>query len=301
MKNTKKITHPISKPKVQAISRRQFVLGATSALALSGLPMTKSLMAASNLNGIKRNKIDVLKGTDFDLGINYQKVNFTGRRRVATTINNGIPAPILRFKEGERVRLNVHNKLDIDSSIHWHGLILPTEMDGVPGLSFGGIKPDETFNYEFDVNQSGTYWYHSHSGFQEQTGMYGAIVIDPKEPEPFSYDREFVVMLSDWSDEVPEKVYAKLKKMSHYYNFKERTFSDTLADIKKKGIAQTWRDRSMWNQMRMSDSDISDVTGYTYTYLMNGNTPEQGWMGQFKPGVKIRLRFINSAAMTFFF
>ena len=300
MKITKIITHPISKPKVQTISRRQFVLGASSALALSGLPMTNSLMAASKLNIIQHNQMDVLKGNDFNLNINYQKVNFAGRRRVATTINNGIPAPILRFKEGERVRLNVHNKLDIDSSIHWHGLILPTEMDGVPGLSYAGIKPDEIFNYEFEVNQSGTYWYHSHSGFQEQTGMYGAIVIDSKEPEPFSYDREFVVMLSDWSDEVPEKVYAKLKKMSHYYNFNERTFSDTLADIKKKGISQTWRDQSMWNQMRMSDSDISDVTGYTYTYLMNGNTPEQGWMGQFKPGEKIRLRFINSAAMTFF-
>ena len=196
--------------------------------------------------------------------------------------------------------LRVTNHLAHNSSIHWHGIILPTDMDGVPGLSFDGIKPGETFEYQFKVGQSGTYWYHSHSGFQEQTGMYGAIVIDPLEPDPVSCDREHVVLLSDWSDEAPEDIYANLKKMSDYYNFRERTAGDLWRDIKKDGVSKTWSKRSMWNQMRMSDRDLSDVTGYTYTYLMNGITPDDGWLGLFKRGEKVRLRFINAAAMTIF-
>jgi len=170
----------------------------------------------------------------------------------------------------------------------------------VPGLSFAGIKPGATFEYQFDVQQSGTYWYHSHSGFQEQTGLYGAIIIDPADADPVECDRDYVVILSDWTDEDPADVYAKLKKQSHYYNRQERTVVDTLNDIKDKGVKQTWRDRKMWNQMRMSDRDISDVTGTTYTFLMNGQTPEQGWTGLFNKGEKIRLRFINAAAMTLF-
>ncbi|WP_348704164.1 copper resistance system multicopper oxidase, partial [uncultured Neptuniibacter sp.] len=201
---------------------------------------------------------------------------------------------------GETVSLRVTNTLAEDSSIHWHGLILPPEMDGVPGLSFAGIKPGETYNYQFKVTQSGTYWYHSHSGFQEQTGLYGAIVIEPKEPPPYTYDRDYVVMLSDWTDEDPNDVYAKLKKMSHYYNFNERTLNDTWKDIKEKGAEATFREREMWNVMRMSQTDISDVTGYTYSFLINGVTPAEGWKGLFKKGEKILLRFINSAAMTFF-
>ncbi|MAT95392.1 MAG: hypothetical protein CME59_22710 [Halioglobus sp.] len=196
--------------------------------------------------------------------------------------------------------LRVRNNLAHDSSIHWHGIILPTGMDGVPGLSFAGIKPGESFEYHFDVNQSGTYWYHSHSGFQEQTGMYGVIVIAPREPDPVSYDRDYVILLSDWSDEEPSNVYAKLKKMGDYYNFRERTAGDLWDEIKAKGVAQTWKDRSMWNEMRMSDRDISDVTAYTYTYLINGVTPEDGWVGLFKRNEKVRLRFINSAAMRIF-
>merc|ERR1711916_255786 len=156
------------------------------------------------------------------------------------------------------------------------------------------------FEYSFDVNQSGTYWYHSHSGFQEQTGMYGAIVIDPKEPDPVAYDRDYVVLLSDWSDEAPEDVYAKLKKHSEYYNFRERTVGDIWRDISEKGVARTWRERAMWNRMRMSETDISDVTGYTYTFLMNGQTPDDNWLGLFKKGEKVRLRIINAAAMTIF-
>lgn len=241
-----------------------------------------------------------LRGNEFDLNIGYQPVNFTGKNRMATAINGSVPSPVLRWREGDRVKLRVKNNLAEDSSIHWHGIILPTDMDGVPGLSFNGIKPGETFEYQFDINQSGTYWYHSHSGFQEPTGMYGAIIIDPKDPDPVSYDRDYVVMLSDWSDEDPQAIYAKLKKLSHYYNFRERTVGDLWRDIKDKGVAQAWNERSMWNQMRMSETDISDVTGYTYTYLMNGVTPDEGWVGLFKRGEKVRLRFINGSSMTIF-
>ncbi|MCX4029725.1 copper resistance system multicopper oxidase [Endozoicomonas sp. SM1973] len=287
---TYKLTHPL-------ISRRQFVTGITAGSLLCSLGASPILTASHT---VKRQVPQVLSGKQFTLNISYQPMNFTGRERQATTINGTIPAPILRWREGDRITLNVTNQLAHDSSIHWHGIILPTDMDGVPGLSFAGIKPGETFTYQFTVNQSGTYWYHSHSGFQEQTGMYGAIVIEPKEPDPVNADRDYVVMLSDWSDEAPETIYAKLKKMSHYYNFRERTVSDLWRDIKTKGVTQTWNERAMWNQMRMSETDLSDVTGYTYTFLMNGFTPEDNWFALFKKGEKVRLRFINGAAMTIF-
>ncbi|WP_455375846.1 copper resistance system multicopper oxidase [Kaarinaea lacus] len=275
-------------------SRRRFVLGATSMLTLGALSNSKLVSAMSLMPQQNQTR------NQYDLTIGYQKVNITGKERLATSINGSLPAPVLRWKEGERVTLKVTNNLDTDSSIHWHGMILPYDMDGVPGISFDGIQPGETFEYSFDVQQSGTYWYHSHSGFQEQTGLYGAIVIDPLEPDPVKYDRDYVVMLSDWSDEEPDNIYRKLKKLSHYYNFQERTTSDLYQEISKKGMSETWEARKMWNQMRMSDRDISDVTGYTYTFLMNGVTPADGWVGLFKKGEKIRLRFINAAAMTFF-
>jgi CopA family copper-resistance protein len=277
-------------------SRRRFVTGLAMGGVLAGFGFkSPSIFAAPSQVGIPE-----LSGNEFDLTIGKQAVNFTGAPRYATTVNGSLPAPVLRFKEGETVSLSVTNTLAEDSSIHWHGLILPTDMDGVPGLSFDGIKPGETYNYQFKVNQSGTYWYHSHSGFQEQAGLYGAIVIEPKEPAPYTYDRDYVVMLSDWTDEDPNDVYAKLKKMSHYYNFNERTLGDTWNDIKAKGIDATFQEREMWNVMRMSQTDISDVTGYTYSFLMNGVTPADGWKGLFKKGEKVLLRFINSAAMTFF-
>lgn len=279
--------------KFSSLSRRRFVTGAAAGAALAGFGLP---LRAAEVNPRPK----VLTGNNFDLSIGYQAVNFTGAARTATAVNGSVPAPILRWKEGERVRLNVTNHLAHDSSIHWHGIILPTDMDGVPGLSFAGIKPGETYRYEFDVNQSGTYWYHSHSGFQEQTGVYGAIVIDPKEPDPVVCDRDYVVLLSDWSDENPHDIYANLKKMSHYYNFQERTAGDLWRDIKEKGLAQTWNERKMWNTMRMNQTDIADVTGYTYTFLMNGVTPDSGWTGLFKRGEKVRLRFINGAAMTIF-
>ncbi|MGI2037333.1 copper resistance system multicopper oxidase [Shewanella frigidimarina] len=276
-------------------SRRRFVFGASAMLALMSIPFPKNAFA----NALSQS-LSQLSGKVFDLSIDYKMVNFTGKSARATVVNQLLPAPLLRWKEGETVTLRVKNNLDHDSSIHWHGIILPTEMDGVPGFSFDGIKPGETFEYQFTVQQSGTYWYHSHSGYQEQTGLFGAIVIDPATPDPVIYDRDYVIMLSDWSDEAPENIYAKLKKQADYYNYRERTVMDFFSDVNKNGLTNTWNARSMWNNARMSDSDISDVTGSTYTYLMNGNPPQQGWQGLFKQDEKVRLRFINSSAMTIF-
>ncbi|MCW8923495.1 MAG: copper resistance system multicopper oxidase [Gammaproteobacteria bacterium] len=283
-----------------SLSRRRFVQGLTAGGALLAAGISTKPAHAKKLANYSEQY--VLRGNRFDLTHRSVRVNFTGKERYATAINGSVPGPILRWKEGDKVTLRVKNQLAEDTSIHWHGLILPASQDGVPGISegFNGIKPGESFTYQFPVIQSGTYWYHSHSGFQEQTGSYGAIIIDPKEPEPFSYDRDYVVMLSDWSDENPNDIYAKLKKLSHYYNFRERTVSDALSEIEEKGWQNFRDDHRMWNQMRMSDRDISDVTGYTYTFLMNGVTPADGWTGLFKRGEKVRLRFINAAAMTFF-
>tara|TARA_R110002096_G_scaffold110249_1_gene241023 strand:+ start:1829 stop:3541 length:1713 start_codon:yes stop_codon:yes gene_type:complete len=254
-----------------------------------------SLFAA---NGSKRPEL--LRGNDFNLNIGLQSVNFTGIDRLATTVNGSLPGPTLYWQEGETVTIKVTNTLNVTSSIHWHGIILPTGMDGVPGLSFAGIAPGETFTYRFKVQQSGTYWYHSHSGFQEQTGLYGAIVVLPKQAEPITYDRDHVVMLSDWSDSAPETIYANLKKQADYYTTNKRTVADLWSEIADKGMLQTWQDRAMWNNMRMNDRDIADVTGRTYSYLMNGITADKGWLGLFKQGEKVRLRFINGSAMSFF-
>lgn len=291
------IHDPITKGGV-CLTRRRFVQGLAVGGAFASMGLGGSALAAA----MKQKSSQTLRGTNFNLTIGEQTVNFTGASRIATTVNGSLPAPILRWREGDTVTLRVTNLLPETSSIHWHGIILPSAMDGVPGIAngFEGIKPGETFTYRFPVTQSGTYWYHSHSGFQEQTGLYGPIVIDSREPEPFSYDRDYVVMFSDWTDENPTDVYAKLKKLSHYYNFNERTHVDLMKDLKEKGLAATWNDRKMWNQMRMSQRDLSDVTGYTYTFLTNGQTPAEGWMGLFKKGEKVRLRFINGSAMTFF-
>ena len=287
-------TNPISSA---LMSRRRFVTGVAAGSVLLGSGLVSH---SSYANPNSRTPITTLSGRQFDLNIGYRAVNFTGQERQATAINGSVPGPILRWCEGERVTLRVTNNLAHDTSIHWHGMILPPGMDGVPGISFEGIKPGETFTYQFDVRQNGTFWYHSHSGFQEQTGMYGAIVIDPIQIDPVSSDRDYVVLLSDWSDEKPERIYAKLKKQSDYYNFRERTAGDLWRDISEKGLSQTRKDRSMWNRMRMSDRDLADVTGYTYTLLMNGATPEDGWLALFKRDEKIRLRFINGSAMTIF-
>jgi len=242
----------------------------------------------------------VLSGTEFDLVIGETPVTITGAKRTALTINGSLPGPLLRWREGDTVTLRVRNQLDEATSIHWHGIILPATMDGVPGLSFSGIAPDGLYEYRFKVQQHGTYWYHSHSGFQEQRGVYGPLIIEPREPEAFAYDRDYVVMLTDWSDETPEHILSTLKKQADYYNNNQRTVVDFVNDVSENGWSATVADRTMWARMRMTPTDLADVTGATYTYLMNGAAPDGNWTGLFKPGEKIRLRFINGSAMSYF-
>ena len=276
--------------------RRRFVLGA----AAGGLAAGVGFWPGANWAQGTRGNPNVLSGKQFDLTIDETPVNLTGARRAATTVNGSLPAPLLRWKEGDTVTLRVTNRLPSISSIHWHGVLLPAGMDGVPGLSFDGIKPGETFVYRFDVKQSGTYWYHSHSRFQEQTGLYGPIVIEPRNGERHRAERDYVVMLSDWSDDDPETVLSNLKKMSDFYNFNEPTAVDFARDASKMGVQQALAKRKMWNRMRMSPTDFGDVTGHLYTYLMNGASPDGNWTGLFKQGEKVRLRFINSSAMSIF-
>ncbi len=277
-------------------TRRTFVKGLAATGILGGLGMWRTPVWAVTSPG----QPNVLSGTDFELFIGELPVNITGASRTAMAINGSIPGPILRWREGDTVTLRVRNRLKEDTSIHWHGIILPANMDGVPGLSFHGIAPDGMYEYRFKVNQNGTYWYHSHSGLQEQVGVYGALVIDAKQPEPFSYDRDYVVLLSDWTDENPARVLAKLKKQADYYNHHKRTVGDFIDDVSEMGWSSAVADRKMWAEMKMSPTDLADVSGYTYTYLMNGQAPDGNWTGIFKPGEKIRLRFINASAMTYF-
>ena len=225
---------------------------------------------------------------------------FGGRTGSAVTINGTVPGPLLRFREGETVTLRVTNRLDIDTSIHWHGLLVPSDQDGVPGLSFRGIRPGETFTYRYPVRQYGTYWYHSHSGFQEQEGHYAPIIIDPAGRDPVAYDREYVVQLSDWTFMSPEAVFSRLKKQGNFFNFQQRTAGDFLREVKERGWRPTMEERRMWAQMRMDPTDILDVTGYAYTYLMNGRPPDANWTALFRPGERVRFRFIDSGAQTFF-
>jgi CopA family copper-resistance protein len=279
------------------VSRRAFVKGLAVGGAVAGLGLWRPPALAQ---GNAARAWTTLTGTDFDLRIGETPMNFTGSPRVAFTVNGSVPAPTLRWKEGDTVTMRVANTLDEDASIHWHGILLPANMDGVPGLSFHGIRPGETYVYRFEVRQAGTYWYHSHSGFQEQRGLYGPLVIEPREPSPFKYDREHVVMLTDWTDENPARVFAKLKKRSDYYNFHQRTVGDFVRDVRAQGFKEALADRKMWGEMRMNPTDLADVSGSTYTYLMNGTAPAGNWTGLFKPGERVRLRFINGSAMSYF-
>ena len=279
------------------MNRRTFVKGVLATSIIASIPI--NLSANSKISA--RKKTIELSGNVFNLSIEKIAVNITSNPSIAKTVNGMLSGPTLRWKEGDTVTINVTNNLNEDTSIHWHGIILPASMDGVPGFSnFNGIKPGETFTYKFPILQSGTYWYHSHSGFQEQEGVFGAIIIEPKIKDPYEYDREYVISLSDWSDEKPSSVYRKLKLSASYYNFKQRTVGDFFDEVKEKGFFEAFSERKMWNEMKMTDRDISDVSGYTYTYLMNGENPATGFKALFKNGEKIRLRFINSAAMTFF-
>ncbi|MBD3768818.1 MAG: copper resistance system multicopper oxidase [Rhodobacterales bacterium] len=280
-------------------SRRLFLQGS----ALAGL---SSLLPASLLPAWARSASDGNTGlsnataTEFNLSIGRFPVQIDGRTGQAVGVNGTLPAPLIRFREGDEITLNVTNTLDEDTSIHWHGLLVPFQMDGVPGVTFPGIRPGETFTYKYSVPQAGTYWYHSHSGLQEQEGLYGPLIIDPHHHDPVAYDREYVLVLSDWSFESPYRIFAKLKKMSDAYNYQQRTVGDFLKDAKERGLGATWEDRTMWGQMRMSPRDIADVTGATYHYLINGHSTADNWNGIFQPGERVRLRIINASAMTIF-
>ncbi len=279
--------------------RRRFVQGLAAGGMLLGLPGIIKPVWADAVD-TTTSSAPVLNGTEFDLTIAETPVNFSGAPRMATTINGSLPAPTLRWREGDNVTIRVTNRLPVDSSIHWHGILLPFQMDGVPGISYKGIAPGETFTYRFKVRQAGTYWYHSHSGLQEQTGMYGAIIIEPRDGERIRADRDYVVQFSDWTDEDPMRVFSKLKTQSDYYNFNQPTAVDFFRDVSRDGLSAALDKRRMWNQMRMSPTDLADVSGHTYTYLVNGTTPAGNWTGLFRPGEKVRLRFINSGVMTFF-
>jgi CopA family copper-resistance protein len=289
----KKSSQQVSTP------RRRFVQGLIAGGVLAAFPSV--LHAASSLvAGTITGTVPELSGKVIDLVIDESPVNFTGEVRMATTINGSIPAPTLRLKEGDDVTIRVTNKLSVPSSIHWHGIILPYQMDGVPGISFKGIMPGETFVYKFKLQQSGTYWYHSHSGFQEMTGMYGALIIEPRENDIISADNEHVIQLSDWTDDDPMALFRKLKVQSDVFNFNQPTVPEFFDDVSSSNISNALQRRKMWNQMRMNPTDFADLSASAMTFLMNGSTPMANWRGMFKAGEKIRLRFINGSSNTFF-
>lgn len=292
----------------EKFDRRTFLRGAGAAGMLFGLSKLMPNYVFAGVDKFAQATSTELTGNVINLSIGNTPFKIGEKTGYAVTVNDSLPAPLIRLKEGEDVTLNVTNELHNgsnkhghkDTSIHWHGLLLPFQMDGVPGLSFAGIKPGETFKYQFPVKQSGTYWYHSHTGMQEQLGLYGPLIIDPIEPDPFEYDRDYVVVLSDWTFEDPMKVMSKLKKQAAYYNYQKPTVKTLMKDAKKMGFSKALSERLMWEKMRMDQTDFADVTGVTYTYLMNGLSPDANWSGIFNAGEKVRLRFINAAAMTIF-
>ena len=277
--------------------RRGFLRYGGAAAGLAGIDHLLPAYVRSG-TGLQQEARDILNGSEGPIELILEETDFQvdGRRGRATTVNGTVPGPLIKFREGDEAVIHVTNRLDEDSSVHWHGILLPNAMDGVPNVTFPGIRPGETFTYRFPVRQYGTYWYHSHSGFQEQTGHYGPLVIDPAQGEPEPYDREHIVVLSDWTFEDPHRILAKLKKRPDYYNFQKRTVFDFFRDVAEHGLGTTVRDRLEWGGMRMNPTDISDITGATYTYLINGKGPEVGWSGLFQPGERVRLRFINMSA-----
>ena len=277
------------------LDRRTLLRGAAAGGGLLGLQGLMPAWAQTGSPGL-RSDLPSLVGPNIDLTVGHSPFSVGGRTGHAVTVNGLLPAPLLRLREGQTARLSVTNTLDEDTSIHWHGILLPFQMDGVPGISFPGIKPRETFVYEFPIRQSGTYWYHSHSGLQEAMGHYGPIVIDPAGAEPAAYDREHVLVLSDWSFMHPHDILAKLKKSPGYFNRRRTTLSGLLSGADGMSLEE----RRMWGQMRMDPRDISDVNGTTYTYLVNGHGPDDNWTGLFRPGERVRLRIINASAMSTF-
>jgi CopA family copper-resistance protein len=275
------------------LSRRQLLRGAAAATGGAALSGLFPAWAQTGTPGLPARP--TLSGDDIRLKVAHSMFTVGGRSGHAITINGVLPAPLIRLREGQNVRLHVENGLDEDTSIHWHGLILPFHMDGVPGISFPGILPRQTFTYEFPVKQNGTYWFHSHSGLQEQMGHYGPLVIDPAGTDPVAYDREHVIVLSDWTFMHPHRVIGKLKQEGGYFNRQRQALIGAEGENE---MSQS--DRLMWGRMRMDPTDIADVTGSTYTYLINGHGPAENWTGLFKPGERVRLRFINASAMSIF-
>jgi CopA family copper-resistance protein len=276
--------------------RRRDLLRAGAAAGLGlGLTDLFPAWAQTGSAGLKV-AVPALSGDTLSLVVDHAPLRVSGRIGHAIAINGTVPAPLLRLREGQRVKIEVDNRLDEETSIHWHGLIVPFEMDGVPGVSFPGIKPRSTFTYEFPVRQSGTYWYHSHSGHQEQLGHYGPIIIDPAVADPIAFDREHVIVLSDWSFRHPHRIIERLKQEGGYFNRQKQTLLRRLEG--KDRMAPD--EREMFARMRMDPTDILDVTSATYTYLINGHDPAANWTGLFKPGERVRLRIINAGAMTIF-
>ncbi len=282
------------------LSRRGFLQAVGTSLLIGMLNKTIPAYAASRTGIRVADRKETDTAIEYHLVIQRNPLPIGLKEGMPITINDSFPAPLIRLKEGKRAILKVRNEMHESTSIHWHGIIVPYQMDGVPGVVFPGIAPGETFVYEFPVVQSGTYWYHSHTGLQEQLGHYGPLIVEPKDDEPFDYDREHVVVLSDWTFEEPEKVLMHLKKWEGYYNYQKRTVFDLFNDIEKVGFRKAMKTRLMWSKMRMSSRDIADITASTYTYLMNGMTAEENQTFIFRPGEKVRLRFINASANTYF-
>ncbi len=281
--------------------RRRLVLGGTALGLVAGSGVAGRLALAWGRTGNTVLAPTRAAGADiYRLEIGRTPRAIGDREGLPITINGTLPGPLLRWREGREVEIHVTNRLEEDTSVHWHGILLPADMDGVPGVSYRGIAPGETFVYRFPVRQSGTYWYHSHTGLQEQLGHYGPLIIDPAGPEPHAFDRDYVVMLSDWSFRDPHWIYSRLKKHEGYFNYQQRTVGDFLDDVEEKGFRRAWQERAMWLRMRMSPRDILDVTGAAYTYLINGRPSASEWSAVFRPGERVRLRFINGSAMTFF-
>ncbi len=310
---TEKQTTPLTNRRVSPrdVTRRDFLRRAGAMSALAGtyallpawaraLPLGGPAAGPARAPGLEPTR-RVGNRVEYDLEIARTPFEVGDRRTSAITLNGTVPGPLIRLQEGEEVVLRYHNGLDEDTSIHWHGLLIPNPFDGVPGINFPGVAPGETFEAgPFTVRQYGTYWYHSHSGLQEQLGHYGPLVIDPAGPEPQPYDREHVVVLSDWTFEDPHDIMANLKKGEGYYNFQKRTVGDFWEDAGEEGFWGTLKSRLSWKRMRMEATDISDVTGQAYTFLMNGQAPDANWTALFNPGERVRLRFINASAATIF-
>ncbi len=284
---------------LQPLNRRRFIRGSAALGLLTSLAKLVPSYVLGAANATDGETLQGLTGSVIDLTIAETPFRVGNRAGMAKTINGTLPGPLIRLREGQEVTLRVTNHLKVPSSIHWHGVLVPPHMDGVPGISFAGIGPGETFEYKFPIKQYGTYWYHSHSPGQEQAGVYAPMIFDPLKPDPVRYDREHVVVLSDWSFMSEMAMIAKLKKQSGYFNFQRRTLGEFAEDVAICGLKPTIANYSMWAKMRMDATDFADATNSVYTYLMNGLPSEGNWTGLFRPGERVRLRFINVGAMTF--